>query len=119
MPPLCPASQRGRTRAMSEDDLIEDLHSLDDRFADEKFCAELYRALAGVRLRHRDGGDPVVLSWTAAERVVNELRDHRGQPPLALARSGGEGEVSGLVTGVLETLGWSTAPRDTSEHDPD
>jgi hypothetical protein len=104
---------------MSEDHLIEDLHSLDERFADERFCAELYRALAGARLKHRDGGDPVVLSWTAAERLVNELRDHRGLPPLELAQTGGEGEVSGLVTGVLETLGWVAAPRDTREHDPD
>src|SRR4051794_17661384 len=109
MPPSCPLAGPGTTGTMSEADLIEDLHSLDDRVADEQFCTELYRALAGARLAHRDGGEAVDLPPPAAERIVNELRDHRGRPGLALAHSGGEGEVSPLVAGLLDTLGWVVA----------
>src|SRR3954447_18358258 len=104
---------------MSEDRLIGDLHPLGARCADEQFCMELYRALAGARLAHRDGGEPVVPSWSGAERIVNELRDGQGLAPLALAQTGGEGEVSGLVSGALDALGWVASPRQTDEHDPD
>ena len=99
-----------------EDALKGDLATLGDRFADEEFCTELYRALAGGRLV-KDGA-AIALSWARAEKLVNELRSGQGGEPLTLAQTGGEGELSDLVASELQRLQWSWKPRDTSSGDP-
>ncbi|HWT23301.1 MAG TPA: hypothetical protein VN213_07325 [Solirubrobacteraceae bacterium] len=101
----------------AERQLLGDLASLGERFADEEFSTELYRALAGGHLT-KDGA-AVAPSWSRAEEMVNRLRGERGQEPLTLAQTGGEGEASDLVRGELERLGWRWRPRDTGTRDPD
>ena len=101
-----------------ERELVNDLASLEERFADEEFSTELYRALAGDTWT-KDGGPPghVALSWSRAEQVVNELRGRHARQPLALAQTGGEGEVSCVVADELGRLGWRSRPLNTSPHD--
>ena len=87
--------------------LLNDLQTLGDLVADESFHHELYRALAGPRwFLEGDGGSHVSLSWRRAEEAVNNLRAEHGRDPLALAQSGGEGEVSARVADALAPLGW-------------
>ncbi len=102
-----------------EDELRDDLAELEQRFADEEFSSELYRALASNEWRRQDAEGHVALSWSRAEELVNELRARVGYPPLALAQTGREGEVSDLVADELDRLGWRVRPLDTSTHDPD
>jgi hypothetical protein len=101
----------------AEQQLIDDLATLRERLTDEKFCTELYGALAGGHLTK--DGQAVAPSWGRAEGIVNELRHQQGHEPLTLAQTGGEGEASQLVLGELERLGWRWRLRDTSTHDPD
>jgi hypothetical protein len=101
----------------AERQLVDDLASLRDRFADEEFSTELYRALAGGHLTK--DGEAVAPSWGRAEQIVNRLREDAGREPLTLAQTGGEGEASDVVRTELEQLGWRWRPRDTSTHDPD
>jgi hypothetical protein len=98
--------------------LLNDLQTLGDLVsADESFHRELYRALAGTRwFLSGDGGSHVAFSWKRAEEAVNNLRSEHGHGPLALAQTGGEGEVSARVAGALEPLGWSARPA-TAGHD--
>jgi hypothetical protein len=96
--------------------LFDDLATLADRFADDEFCTELYRALAGGHLTK--DGDAVAPSWGRAEVLVNRLRAEHGRAPLTLAQTGGEGEASKLVSGELDRLGWRMRPRDTGRQDP-
>jgi len=99
--------------------LVRDLEGLADRVREDWFATELYRALAGRRLRRRDGSGTVVnLSWRRAEQVVGDLRQAAGAQPLALAQTGGEGEVSDDVGRALSERGWSTAPEDPDRRDP-
>ena len=107
------------TAELLERELIEDLTALDERFADEEFSTELYRALASTVWR-KDGGPDghVSLSWSRAEQIVNELRERNAQQPLTLAQTGGEGEVSRLVADELGTLGWRAQPLNTDRPDP-
>jgi len=102
-----------------ERELVADLATLEERLADERFCSDLYRALAG-RLWRKDAGPDghVSLSWGRAEEIVNELRRRGGHDPLTLAQTGGEGEVSGTVEKELDRLGWHSAPLDPERHDP-
>ena len=103
-----------------EQELVGDLMALGDRFTDEEFCSELYRALARNAWRKETGPEGrLALSFTRAEQLVNELRARRGYEPLALAQTGGEGEISGLVAGELERLGWHGDAVDASTHDPE
>jgi hypothetical protein len=99
-----------------ESALKTDLATLGDRFADEEFCTELYRALAGGRLV-KDGA-AFAPSWSRAEKLINDLRGEQGREPLTLAQTGGEGAVSDVVSAELERLQWSWKPRDTSRDDP-
>jgi hypothetical protein len=103
-----------------ERELIDDLASLDERFMDEEFSTELYRALANNVWRKDDDGPDghVSLSWGRAESIVNELRERHGLAPLTLAQTGGEGEVSPVVREELERLGWRSQPLNTSRQDP-
>jgi hypothetical protein len=99
--------------------LLDDLDAEGDgaRAADEKFCTELYRALArSVWRNDRDAEGRLSPSFGRAEWLVNEWRARRGAEPLTLAQTGGEGEVSGTVADVLGRFGWSHRPLDT-EHD--
>ncbi|CAA9485346.1 MAG: hypothetical protein AVDCRST_MAG38-2289 [uncultured Solirubrobacteraceae bacterium] len=96
--------------------LKTDLAGLGDRFTDEKFCTELYRALAGGRLVK--DGMVYAPSWSRAERLVNDLRAEHDREPLTLAQTGDEGEVSDVVAAELQRLQWSWKPRDTSRDDP-
>lgn len=101
-----------------EQELVRDLEQLAERFADEEFSTELYRALANNVWR-RDGGEGgISLSWRRAEELVNDLRGRHGQRRLELAQTGGEGEVSELVRDELGRLGWSARPLDTDRHEP-
>ena len=108
-----------RTAEQLEQTLAADLAALGERFADDEFSTELYRALAN-RVWRRDEGPEghVSLSWRRAEALVNELRERAGQPPLELAQSGGEGEVSEVVGEELGHLGWRSHPLNTSRADP-
>jgi hypothetical protein len=97
--------------------LISDLEKLGDRFADEKFCHELYRSLTR-QAWFKDGLDGhVALSFKRTEEIVNGLRERLGREPLALAQTGGEGQVDSTVAEALGPLGWRHRPLDTSEHD--
>jgi hypothetical protein len=97
--------------------LERDLHGLDDRFVDEEFSSELYRALAG-RAWTKDGEDGrVALSWTRAEQLVNEQRLRIGYDALPLAQTGGEGVLTELVAGELARLGWRAEDRERSDPD--
>jgi len=98
--------------------LREDLATLDERFADEEFSSDLYRALANNVWRKDGGpGGHVSLSWGRAEQLVNELRRTRGQNELTLAQTGGEGEVSDLIRDELGRLGWRAQPLNTGRED--
>ena len=98
--------------------LMEDLATLGERFADEEFSTELYRALAN-NTWHKSGGPDghVSFSWGRAEALVNDLRAHLDQSPLTLAQTGGEGEVSDVVAAELGRLGWTNQPLNTSRRD--
>lgn len=61
----------------------------------------------------------LALSWRRAEDLVNGLRQRAGRERLALAQTGGEGEVSDTVAGELRRLGWALRQRPTSRHDDD
>ena len=102
-----------------ERELANDLATLEERFADDEFSTELYRALTNNTWT-KDGGPEgrVSLSWSRAEMFVNELRARQAQDPLTLAQTGGEGEVSDLVATELGRLGWTAEELDTSRRDP-
>jgi hypothetical protein len=102
-----------------ERELADDLAKLGDRLIDEKFATELYRALTdNIWFRDEDGPERhLALSWKRAEDLVNELRARVDRPPLTLAQTGGEGQVSRTVDDELGRLGWSHRPLDTGEHD--
>jgi alkylated DNA repair dioxygenase AlkB len=101
-----------------ERELRDDLATLAERFGDEEFSSDLYRALANNRWEKEGGPEGrVSLSWSRAERLVNELRERAGQPPLTLAQTGGEGEVSSVVEDELSRLGWRREALDTSQRD--
>jgi hypothetical protein len=101
-----------------ERELINDLERLEERFADDEFSTDLYRALTNNVIRKQDGPDGhVSLSWSRAEEIVNGFREKNGRAALELAQTGGEGEVSDLVRDELGRRGWSFAPLNTSRHD--
>jgi hypothetical protein len=103
-----------------ERELVRDLHDLAQRFADDEFSSELYRALSNRIWRKQDGPDGhVSLSWSRAEEIVNELRARAGAEPLELAQTGGEGEVSRVVGEELERRGWTSTELNTGRHDPE
>ena len=99
-----------------ERELVVDLEGLQERFSDEEFSSELYRALANTVWRKEGRAGEISLSWNRAEQVVNDLRARRGESALELAQTGGEGEVSPVVAEELTRLGWNAAPLDTSRH---
>jgi hypothetical protein len=107
----------GNAGTVSDEQLRSDLRALGDRFHDEEFSTELYRALASRKWRKASSGEPVAPSWSRAEQLVNDLRAQVGEEPLELAQSGGEGELSRVVDDELGRLGWTSEPLDTSEHD--
>ena len=94
-----------------ESQLRRDLEPVSDRFADDEFCTELYRALTNCTISKdsRPGGH-LVLSWNRAADFVNELRARERHEPLPLAASGGEGVVSEVVLDELSARGWQTRP---------
>ncbi len=104
-----------------ERELVRDLETLADRIGrDEEFCGDLYRALTNNRWRKHGGPEGhVSLSWSRTEELVNDVRGRQGKEPLALAQTGGEGEVSELVRDALGRFGWRPEPLDTGEHDPE
>lgn len=108
---------------MSDTEAVErrlrsDLEGLGDRLTDERFGTELYQGLTNRAWRHDGGpGGHLALSWGRAEALVNELRRSAGREPLALAQSGGEGELSATVSGELEALGWRSTALNTGRHD--
>jgi hypothetical protein len=97
--------------------LLNDLQTLGDLVEDDAFHHELYRGLAGTRwfLDGEDGAH-VAFSWKRAEEAVNNIRSEHGRAPLALAQTGGEGQVTSHVADALETLGWHARPA-TAGHD--
>ena len=101
-----------------EHELRQDLTALEDRFADDQFGRDLYRALASNTWHKQSSGGHVSLSWAKAEELVNELRARVAQDPLELAQSGGEGEITEELRSDLELLGWNAQPLNTSRHDP-
>ncbi len=101
-----------------ESQLLRDLEELSERFGDDQFCAELYRALTNRTLSKDSGPDGhLVLSWNRAAEFVNELRARARHEPLPLAQSGGEGVVSEIVLDELTARGWETRPLNTTRHD--
>ena len=92
-----------------EGELVRDLDDLSDRLGDERLCVELYRSLTNRRLSKKGRPDGhLVLSWSRAADVVNELRAREHHEPLPLERSGGEGVVSEAVLDELTAHGWQT-----------
>jgi hypothetical protein len=96
--------------------LQADMQRLGDRMRDEKFCTELYRALADNKWSK--DGETVALSWKRAEELINAVRRGLGEKELVLAQTGGEGEVDRSVREAFSPLGWTISPLDTSRHDP-
>jgi hypothetical protein len=94
--------------------LQADLQRAGARMRDEKFCTELYRALAD-NLWTKDG-ESVALSWKRAEELINAVRRGLGAEPMTLAQTGGEGTVDRTIREVFEPWGWTIEPLDTSEH---
>jgi hypothetical protein len=91
--------------------LLNDLQTLGDLVTDESFHRELYRALAGPRwFLDGEEGAHLTFSWKRAEEAVNTLRAEHGHAPLALAQTGGEGQVTGRVADALDPLGWHARP---------
>jgi hypothetical protein len=101
-----------------ERQLRDDLRSLGPQLEDDRLAGELYRALTRTRLARSDRPGAFSLSFKRAENLLNEVRAERGQPPLELAQTGGEGEVSGWAGELLAELGWTATRAETSEHDP-
>jgi hypothetical protein len=103
-----------------ERELVRDLGTLEERFIDREFASDVYRALANNIWRKQDGPDGhVSVSWGRAEEIVNEIRGRRGEEPLTLSQSGGEGEISRTVGDELSRLGWTSTPLNTGRHDPE
>jgi hypothetical protein len=96
--------------------LQTDMQRLEDRMRDEKFAHELYRALAN-NVWTKDG-ESAALSWKRADELINAVRRGLGEPPLALAETGGEGTVDRSIREAFEPLGWQIDPLDTDRHDP-
>ena len=114
-----------------ERELARDLGSVGAQLADDRLWQDLYKALANTRWRkargeaggggrrpETGGQGHVTLSWKRAEDIVNGVASEQGEEPMTLAQTGGEGEVSPRIAELLEPLGWSSAPQDTSTHDP-
>jgi hypothetical protein len=97
----------------------DDLRRLGRLLEDEDFCRELYQTLANHKWRHPvvAGDVQIALSWKRIEEIINELRVERGEQPMTLAQTGGEGTESPWALEQLEHLGWSGGPLDPSEHD--
>ncbi len=94
-----------------ESQLVRDLEDLSGRFADERFCAEVYRALTNRTLSNEDRPHTsLVLSWNRAADCVNELRAREDREPLPLAGSGREGVVTAVVLDELAEHGWHARP---------
>jgi hypothetical protein len=92
-----------------ESELVRDLQGFSDRFGDDQFCVELYRALTNRTLSKAHGPEGyLVLSWNSAEAVVNDLRRLESHDPLPLAETGGEGVVSATVSEALDQQGWTS-----------
>ena len=102
-----------------ERELLTDLRDVAlHGFGDDEFSGDVYRALANTVWRKQDGPEGhVSFSFKRAEEVVNELRAEQRQPPLTLAQTGGEGEVSPAVEQELSAAGWSHEPLNTSRND--
>ena len=89
-------------------ELLRDLFPLRHRVREDWFARELYGALTDTGWRKEGGPDGhLSLSSVRAARLVNELREREGEPPLDLAQAGGEGDVSGTVGEELAGLGWT------------
>ena len=102
-----------------ERELLQDLQWLGDRFLDRKSAGELYRALARNQWGKTGFDGRVALSFKRAEELINELLERRGEEPLPLAQTGGEGDVDDTIMNALGELGWTVVSLDTTEHDPD
>ena len=103
-----------------ERELARDLDTLGERLVDREFASDLYRALTNNVWRKQGGPDGhISVSWSRAEEIVNELRGRRGEEPLELAQTGGEGEVSRTVGDELARLGWTSTPLNTGREDPE
>src|ERR671923_2160773 len=99
--------------------LLDDLDVEGERAADDRFCTELYRALANnVWANDRDRDGRLSPSFKRAEWLIYEWRARHGHGPLALAQTGGEGEVSATVQEIIGRLGWSHSPLPTDRDHP-
>jgi hypothetical protein len=94
--------------------LLDDLDVEGERAADERFCIDLYRALArNVWRNDRDAEGRLSPSFGRAEWLVGEWRARHGHGAVTLAQTGDEGEVSETVAEVLGRLGWTHRPLQT------
>ena len=57
------------------------------------------------------------MSWKRAETIINEQRAEHGRPPLTLAQTGGEGEVTERIANALRGQGWRPRPHRPGTHD--
>jgi len=98
--------------------LIGDVESLGDRLGDDRLLRDLYAAIAGHALHHRDGRGRLAVSWGRAEEIINGARALEQLPPLeGLTQSGHEGGVTDRARKTLEQLGWELRERRPFDHD--
>ena len=91
---------------------MEALGRLDDRLADDRLCADLYRAVTNrsLSMRAPRAEGHLALSRRRAEEIVNTVRAAHAQPPLTgLAQSGGEGELSDRAGAVLSGSAYTSS----------
>jgi hypothetical protein len=95
--------------------LVNDLRTLADRLDDERTARDLYGALATRALKPREGEGHLALSRKRAEDLLAAAGFQNAD---GLANSGGEGEVSDRARELLDEIGWTSDPENTSRNDP-
>jgi hypothetical protein len=95
--------------------LVNDLRTVADRLDDERTARDLYRALTARALKPHEDDGHLALSRKRAEDLLSAAGFQNAD---GLADSGGEGEVSDRARELLDGIGWTSDPENTSRNDP-